>query len=186
MKYYLKLGFLLLISLILNSCTFSSTCTDNLGFRLSDDKIISGISNIDKRMEEIAREIYPVFGGGNVIITDFVDAKIYKPTPTGVYLANLLRGFISTHTTARVLQLDLGSSFTLNANGLSVLTREADEVIKQKSIALVGIVGSYSVQGNKVHIFVRRINLRTGRVISTSTKLIEYACIGDSIITPSY
>lgn len=185
MGYFLKYGFLLLLSFFLNSCTFSSACVDSFGFPLSDARIISNISNMDKKMEEIAREIYPVFGGGNVIITDFVDAKAYKPTPTGVYLADLLRGFISTHTTARILQLDLGRSFTLNATGLSILTREADEVIKQKSIALVGIIGSYSIQGNRVHIFVRRINLRTGRIISTSTKLIEYACIGESIITPS-
>ena len=68
--------------------------------------------------------------------------------------------------------------------GLSVLTREADDVLKQKNMTLVGIVGSYSVQGNRIHIFIRRINLRTGRIISTSTKLIPYACIGDSIVTP--
>ena len=185
MRYFLKYGFLLFLSFSLNSCTFSSICVDAFGFPLSDARIISNMSNIDKKIEEIAREIYPVFGGGNVIITDFVDAKVYRPTPTAIYLANLLRGFISTHTTARVLQLDLGKSFSLDSAGLSVLTRRADEVIKQRSIALVGIIGSYSVQGNRVHIFVRRINLRTGRVISTSTKLIEYACIGESIITPS-
>jgi len=106
MKYFFKYNFLFFLSFLLNSCTFSSTCTDSFGFPLSDSRIISNISNMDKRMEEIAREIYPVLGGGNVIITDFVDAKIYKPTPTGIYLADLLRGFISTHTTARILQLD--------------------------------------------------------------------------------
>ena len=62
----------------------------------------------------MAREIYPVLGGGNVIITDFVDAQTYRPTPSGIYLADLLRGFITTHTTARVLQLDIGRNFTLN------------------------------------------------------------------------
>lgn len=185
MRHFYKYIFLLPFSFILNSCTFSSTCTDSFGFPLSAEIIISNISNMDKKMEEVAQEIYPVLGGGNVIITDFVDAATYRPTPSGVYLANLLRGFLSTHTTARILQLDLGKSFTLDNLGLSVLTREADEVLKQKSVVLVGIIGSYSIQGNKIHIFVRRINLRTGRIISTSTKLIPYGCIGESIITPN-
>ena len=185
MKHFYNYTYMILLSFILNACTFSSTCTDSFGFPLTPGMIISNISNMDKKIEEIAREIYPALGGGNVIITDFVDASTYRPTPSGVYLANLLRGFVSTHTTARILQLDLGRSFTLDNFGLSVLTREADEVIKQKSIALVGIIGSYSIQGNKIHIFVRRINLRTGRIISTSTKLIPYACIGESIITPN-
>jgi hypothetical protein len=185
MIYFLKYSFLLLFLFLFYSCSFSSACTDSFGFPISSSKIISNISNMDKKIEEIAREIYPVLGGGNVIITDFVDASTYQPTPSGVYLADLLRGFITTHTTARVLQLDIGRSFTLDALGLSILTREAEDVLKQKHVTLVGIIGSYSIQGNRVHIFVRRINLRTGRIISTSTKLIPYACIGESIITPN-
>lgn len=171
----------LFVVISFNSCAIQSSCIDSFGFPFSDNYIISNLSDIDDTMAKIAKEIYPTFGGGSVVITDFINSKTYKPTTSGVYLANLLRGHISRNTTARILQLDLAQSFTLNASGLSVLTRKADEILKQKNIALIGIVGSYMVQGKSFHIFVRRINLRSGILISSSTKIIPYYCIGNQI-----
>jgi len=181
MAYLSRVVLLLLVLAFLNSCSLISGCKDSLGFKFSSEFVVSNIDSIDHAIEEISREIYPTYGGGNVVITDFVESSSYKASSSGVFMGELLRNFISRNTTAKVLQLDIGKSFTLSSNGLTLLTRHAENVLQQKNISLIGLIGSYHIQNNALYIFVKRINIRTGKVIMSSSRKIPYSCIGSTI-----
>ena len=175
---YLILSF---IGLFFYGCTSTAGCVSGFGSLMSGITITSSLP-IEKYIDKMAKEIYPSLGGGNVVITDFVNTNTYQSSNVGILLAEMLKSSINRYTNARILQVDFGKAFKLTPGGLIVLTRNAKKVMPINTSVSVGLVGTYNITYNSFYIFIKRINLRTGTVIHSTSQKISFSCIGEYII----
>jgi hypothetical protein len=130
----------------------------------------------------MAEELYPRYGGGNIVITDFVNTTTYQSTPAGIIMAEMLKASISHKTTARVIQPDFGRSFHLTPNGLTALTRNVKKIMPTNTSSSIALVGSYNIINNTLYLFVKRINIRSTTIIYSATRKINFSCFGDYVI----
>lgn len=119
--------------------------------------------------------------GPVVLVTDFVDLQSFMPNPSGLVMGEVMRTTLNNVCNYQVLQGEFGKYFTLNDRGLVVLTRRASELKTNEFGDREAIVGTYSYLGNnKLMIFARRIDTRTGKVAKMVSREVDYSSAGSS------
>ncbi len=118
----------------------------------------------------------------SVLVTDFADIQTFIPNQSGLLMGELMRGSLNKACCYKIIQAEFAKYFKLSENGLVVLTRKVNEIKKDEYSQSEAIVGTYSYLGNnKVLVFVRKINMETGKISSMVTREIEYSCLGRSV-----
>jgi hypothetical protein len=166
---------------IFTGCTSTTSCKRSFGQDISHLDIISALP-IDKYIDDMSKELYPRYGGGNIVITDFVNTTTYTATPSGIIMAELLKTAISRNTSARVIQADFGRSFKLTPLGLVALTRDIKKIMPTRTSASIALVGSFNIVNNSLYMFIKRINIRSATVVQSAYRKISFSCFGDYII----
>lgn len=117
-----------------------------------------------------------------VLVTDFADLQSFIPNQPGLLMGELMRGSLNNACCYRIVQAEFGKFFKLSENGLVVLTRKVNEIKKDEFHQSEAIVGTYNYMNNsKVVIFVRKMNVETGRISRMVTKEIDYSCTGRAV-----
>ena len=117
-----------------------------------------------------------------VLVTDFVDIQTFVPNSQGLLMGEFMRGSLNNVCCYKIVQAEFAKYFKLSENGLVALSRQASEIKKSEYSQQEAIVGTYSFMNNsKIVIFVRRINLETGKIIKMVTRELDYSCCGASI-----
>jgi hypothetical protein len=117
--------------------------------------------------------------GPVVLVTDFVDLQSFVPNPSGLLMGEVMRTTLNNVCNYQVLQGEFGKYFTLTEGGLVVLTRRAREIKSNDYGERQAIIGTYSyLSNNKLMIFARRIDTRTGRVEKMVSREVDYTCGG--------
>jgi hypothetical protein len=117
--------------------------------------------------------------GPTLLVTDFVDLQTLVPNDSGLLMGEVMRTSLNNVCNYDVLQGEFARYFTLSDLGLMVLTRRASEIKNNAFEERDAIVGTYSyLNNNKVMIFVRRINTRTGKVARMVSRELDYSCAG--------
>ncbi|VAY86579.1 hypothetical protein MNB_ARC-1_524 [hydrothermal vent metagenome] len=171
----------LLSIFILNGCTSTTSCKNSFGQNKPHTDIISSLP-VAKYIDEMAGSLYPRLGGGNIIITDFVNTTTYQATPAGIIMAEMLRTSISNKTNARIIQADFRKSFKLTPQGIISLTRDIKNSLKPNVYVPIALVGSYNIINGSMYIFIKRINIRNASVIHSVSRKISFSCFGEYII----
>jgi len=97
-------------------------------------------------------------------------------------MGELMRGSLNKVCCYKIIQAEFAKYFKLSENGLVVLTRKINEIKKDDYSHSDVIVGTYSyLNNNKVLIFVRKINIGTGKISKMVTREISYNCVGRSV-----
>ena len=167
--------------LLFSGCTSIQQCKGAFNQSLPHADIISALP-IEEHINAMSKELYPAYGGGNMVVTDFIDTNNYHATSAGVLMGEMLKTSVARNTNARVLQLDFAKSFKLSPTGMTVLTRDAQKRLKSRLSASIALVGSYNISSNSLYLFVKRINIRTGSVIHSVSRKLTFSCFGDIIV----
>jgi len=118
-----------------------------------------------------------------VLVTDFADLQSYMPHQSGLLMGELMRGSLNKVCSYKIIQAEFAKYFKLSENGLVVLTRKASEIKKDEYNQSEAVIGTYNYLGtNKVVIFVRNINIETGKINKMVTREINYSCGGKSVL----
>jgi FlgO protein len=117
----------------------------------------------------------------SVLITDFVDIQSFTPASQGLLMGELMRGSLSSVCSTKITQVEFTKFFNLNEKGLIVLSRKVAEIKNDDYEQSDAIVGTYSYLSNKIVIFVRRINVVTGKISRMVIREVDYNCIGGSV-----
>jgi hypothetical protein len=118
-----------------------------------------------------------------VLVTDFADIQSFLPNQSGLLMGELMRGSLNKVCCYKIIQAEFAKYFKLSENGLVVLTRKINEIKKDDYSQSDVIVGTYSyLNNNKVLIFVRKINIETGKISKMVTREISYNCVGRSVV----
>lgn len=117
----------------------------------------------------------------SVLITDFVDIQSFTPASQGLLMGELMRGSLSSVCSTKITQVEFAKFFNLNEKGLVVLSRKVSEIKKDEYDQTEAIVGTYSYLNNKIVIFVRKINVVTGKISRMVTREVDYNCTGGSV-----
>jgi hypothetical protein len=143
------------------------TCSDSVT-RIPDD---NGAAHNCTNRDEINRQ--------TVLVTDFADIQTYIPNQSGILMGELMRASLNNVCCYKIVQAEFAKYFKLSENGLVVLTRKANEIKKEEYVQSEVVVGTYNyLSNNKVVIFVRRIDVQTGKISKMVTRELDYSCSG--------
>jgi hypothetical protein len=117
----------------------------------------------------------------SVLVTDFVDIQSFAPATQGLLMGELMRGSLNSVCGSKITQVEFAKYFNLNEKGLVVLSRKVSEIKKDDYDQTEAIVGTYSYLNNKIVIFVRKINVVTGKISRMVTREVDYNCAGGSV-----
>lgn len=146
------------------------TCSDCVA-RAPDDK---GVKPICTNRDEISRL--------TVLVTDFADLQTFIPNQSGLLMGELMRAGLNNVCCYKIIQAEFAKFFKLSENGLVVLTRNVNEIKKDEYSQSEAIVGTYNyLSNNKVVVFVRKINMGTGKISRMVTRELDYSCLGRSV-----
>ena len=167
---------------IINGCvSVKMPCSSN------PDKVIPALK-LQSVFDEIAKELknnchsVRCNGATTTLITDFVDIRSLTPKRSGMLMSELMKSSINKIYGDNIIQAEFSQYFKLNDNGLVVLTRDVTKIQQQQFPFSEAIVGTYNYTNSKLYIFVRKINIYTGKITSMVTKEINYGCINGVII----
>jgi hypothetical protein len=90
-----------------------------------------------------------------------------------------MRAALSMQCHSKIAQIDFGKYFKLTQDGLSALTRNPSEIQHDELKSQDVVVGTYSFQGNKLSVFVRRIQGSSGVIQKMVSNSVTYICRGD-------
>lgn len=117
-----------------------------------------------------------------VLVTDFADIQSFLPNQSGLLMGELMRGSLNNVCCYKIIQAEFAKYFKLSENGLVVLTRKVNEIKNDEYAQSEAVVGTYSyLNNNKAVIFVRKINIATGKISRMITREINYTCSGRSV-----
>jgi FlgO protein len=123
----------------------------------------------------------PIHSTGAVLVPDFLNLQTYAPGPTGLYMGEQMRAALSHQCNSPIQQVDFGKYLKLNDDGLAVLTRNADEIQASAVRSQDVVVGTYSFQGGKLSMFMRRLNSSNGVIERMVAKEVAYTCDGTAL-----
>jgi hypothetical protein len=109
-----------------------------------------------------------------VIVTDFVDLQTFEPKRPGLLMAELMRGSLHKVCCNRIVQGEFSRFFKLSDKGLVVLTRSVGDLKKDDYPGHHVVVGTYEYKRNKLMIFVKKINITSGKIVRMVTREIDF------------
>jgi hypothetical protein len=182
------------VGLIFSGCTVStSTCFDTYGTTSKSDIIYK--LDLEKVMQDIAYELCNYNGCSctsgmskgcptTLITTDFVDIKTYRSNKAGMFLNELLRSSMSGVCCSKIVQAEFGKYFRLNEKeGFVSLTRDIDKIKAPQYSNSKAIVSTYSISDSNLYLFVRVVDIHSGKIIRMIKKKVSFMCIGDAVVS---
>jgi hypothetical protein len=117
---------------------------------------------------------------GTILITDFVDLHTLKPEKTGVLMGEMMKSRLFASAGILMSQVEFSKYFTLSPQGLIGLTRNQQEIRNDEFVNSECIVGTYSLAPERLYLFVRRIDMKTGKIVRMADREISWSCYRSS------
>jgi hypothetical protein len=182
------------VSLIFSGCSVNtSTCFDQYG-TTSKQELIYKLS-LEGVMNDIAYELCN-YNGCNcasgmskgcpttIITTDFVDVRSLRSNKAGMFLNELLRSSMSQFCCSKIVQAEVGKYFRLNdKEGFVSLTRDVEKIKSQEYRNSKAIVSTYSISDSNLYLFVRVVDVNSGKITKMIKKKVSFVCIGDTVVS---
>jgi hypothetical protein len=171
----------------------TSTCFDQYGTTSKQELIYK--LQLEEVMNDIAYELCN-YNGCNcasglskgcpttLISTDFVDVKSLRSNKAGMFLNELLRSSMSERCCSKIIQAEFGKYFRLNnKEGFVSLTRDIDKIKTPQYRNSKAIVSTYSISDSNLYLFVRVVDINSGKIIRMIKKKVSFICIGDTVVS---
>ena len=111
-----------------------------------------------------------------VIVPDFVDVHTLQPDRMGVALGDVFRASVFNVCKVPIRQAELSRNFKLTPGGLTALTRNPAEVREKDFPASMAMIGTYNLDGNKLTLVARRVDLESSVFLAVSSKEVTWSC----------
>ncbi len=111
-----------------------------------------------------------------VVVPDFVDVQTLQPDRMGVALGDIFRASIFNLCKVPLRQAELSRNFRLNPGGLTALTRNPNELRERDFPASVAMIGTYNLDGNKLILVARRVDLESATFLAVASKEVSWSC----------
>ncbi|HOE42239.1 MAG TPA: FlgO family outer membrane protein [Rhodoferax sp.] len=111
-----------------------------------------------------------------VLVPDFVSITNYLPGVAGLYMGEQMRAALSQRCSSQIYQAEFGRDLKLSEEGLVALTRNPGEVVRDEFRGQDILIGTYSFNGNRLAMFIRKINSTSGVISKMVSKEVVYNC----------
>lgn len=111
-----------------------------------------------------------------LIVPDVVDVHSLQPDRLGVALGEILRASIFKICQIPIRQVELSREFRLSSDGLMALSRNPKEVRQPAFQASTAIIGTYHIDGSKLILVGRRVDIESSTYLAVTTKEISLTC----------
>ena len=111
-----------------------------------------------------------------VIVPDFVDINSLRPEGHGLIIGEKFRVSVNKICKVPIRQVELNRDFRLNTDGLTALTRDAQAIRNSKPVVKTALVGTYSIQYNKLNLVAKKISIDNSVITDASSKEIKWRC----------
>ena len=112
------------------------------------------------------------------LVTDFVDIYSLQPKKYGILMGELMRSGLSRTCSAKIVQAEFAQNFSMSESGVIMLSRDPKKVRHAEFPNAEYVVGTFSYSGNKLLLFARRVDLKTGSVTKMTSREITVGCGG--------
>ncbi len=119
---------------------------------------------------------------GTILVTDTVDVRSLLPRRGGILLSELMRNSMNNVCCYKIMQAEFGRYFKIDSRGFVSLTRDVSEIKNEDYPFTYAIVSTYSLTKDRLYIFARKINVRTGQIVRFVSRDIAFQCLGDAVI----
>lgn len=116
---------------------------------------------------------------GTLMITDFVDLNTLKPGKAGILMAELLKSRLIQSCSVKIYQVEFSRFFSLDSDGFIVLTRDPKNIRNDEFSGGNCMVGTYSFSKDRLHIFIKLIDMNTGKITRMVDREISIFCWHD-------
>ncbi|MBI5781415.1 MAG: hypothetical protein HZA65_07105 [Rhodocyclales bacterium] len=131
---------------------------------------------LESELGRLAQQTCP--RGGSVIIPDFVEVDGYRTGRYGKALGEAFGLAWPRYCPTPMRQVEVGEHFTLDEDGLRLLTRDPEAIRQDSVIERYALVGTYRRVGEALLLGVRRIDLADGTVRAAASGQIPERCFG--------
>lgn len=180
------------LALIIFFAGCASPCYDKHGIMYDSDEVIANL-DLKKTFDEVANEMCgnmyspSVVPSKSVMVTDFVDVSSLQSNESGMFMSELLKGSLNQKCNYNIQQAEFSKYFKLNRGGFVALTRDANEIkMAETPMGVSAVVGTFKYSPNRLHIFVREINIHSGKISKFITKEIPFTCLGESVFRTDF
>lgn len=163
-------NYFLLISLSLiffNSCSYN--LSNNYDFNIAnkdidlEELVLRLINNSSPNLKAVIKQ-YEV-----ILVSDFVDLQNLKNTSQlGFLLSDIVKDKL-LKLNFLVKEIKLGKEFTLGESGFSLLSNNSKKILNNEvQNSNLALVGTYSITGKKLNLFLKLIDIHTGIILASS------------------
>jgi len=122
-----------------------------------------------------------------VLVTDFVEIDSFESDSSGMFMSELLKSSLNQKCNYTIQQAEFSKYFKLDKGGFVALTRNANEIkLAEAPLGVSAIVGTFKYSADRLYIFVREINIHTGKISKFITREIPFTCVGDNVIRTDF
>lgn len=170
-----------LLSLALASLIFGGCASSDFGFRepcgaspfgkeYSHKKVDFG-SMMGKVVSSILSQSANQYGlTKDVVVTDFVDVKtLSNKNQLGFILSSHLKNELASNKKFKIIEAETAKYFKIGSDGVTLLSRDKNDTLRDEIGAEYAFVGSYAVTDERVVVYVKLINLLSGKIEAAAT-----------------
>lgn len=128
----------------------------------------------EKDFNDIANKFCPFIKRKTVVVTDLVDLQTFLPKKEGLFLSEYLKSSLINVCKSKIVQVEFSKHFKMSNKGLRILTRNISELKKKSINTPLIITGTYKKTEDKVILFIRLINYKTGKIEKFVSKEIKF------------
>lgn len=180
------------VALFSGCASIGSSCADRYGIMYEAEDIVPKL-DIKATLDSMARELccnsdMECSTQKSVLVTDFADIETLEPNRVGLFLGEVFRGSLGESCKYSITQAEFSKYFKLNQSGLVVLSRDSSEIKNSevgfgtKSMISSAIVGTYKYTPSVLYLFVKEINIDSGKIVKQVTREIPFSCIGNRVL----
>ncbi len=134
--------------------------------------------NLGYVFDSIARDLCPssdnVCTSSPIIVTDFTNIALMKPGPKGLLFSDYMKASLSKVCHCEIYEVKLRKTLKLSESGLEVLTENATQLRRKEYNTRWMVIGTYKETPYSTVIFVRLVDLATGKIKRFTEREIYY------------
>ncbi len=106
----------------------------------------------------------------DVVVTDFVNVEtLSNKNQLGFILSSHLKNELASNKKFKIIEAETAKYFKIGSDGVTLLSRDKNDTLRDEIGAEYAFVGSYAVTDERVVVYVKLINLVSGKIEAAAT-----------------
>ncbi len=151
--------------------SFNSPCGASPFGKEYSHKKIDFDSMMSKALSKITSQISDKSGmGQEVVVTDFVNVEnLSNKNQLGFILSSALKNELAANRKFKIIEVETSKYFKIGEDGVTLLSRTKSDSLRDELGAELAFVGTYAVTDERVIVYIKLINLTSGKIEAAAT-----------------